>query len=495
MDFRFYGGVDEIGGNRIEVSCNGDGIFLDFGKRFNIENLYFDEFLQPRSFSGIADLIELEALPWIPGLYREDQVRYLGMRFEDEPAVSGILLSHPHLDHAGCLKYIRHDIPFYMTEESFLILKAIEDTSTLSSDLLHYKPKFHFKEKKRKTGNTSHMRDKNIKIERPIKLLEPYKAEDLGEFEITQAPVDHSVPGSCAYLIESEEAIVYTDDIRFRGRRDQESRKFVKKARKFSPTVMITEGTRIDQDNSTFEEDIERRTSDIAVNHRGLVIINYPIRDLDRFLTFYRAAENSDRTLAVSLKQAYIIKLFEGLGYPWLRDLAVYIPRRNWGLIAEDAFVCFDGEWIPAADLPEEYMEQDYRGWERAFLELDNIITCRDLREEPEEYLFQCDYFEFKEFIDIKPAGAAYIKSKTEPFNEEMEIDAERESNWLRHFGISQYRRFHSSGHAGRSDLIEMIREIEPEAIYPVHTRNREEFLIFEDEGIRVLDPEEKKVD
>lgn len=85
MDFRFYGGVDEIGGNRIEVSCNGDGIFLDFGKRFNIENLYFDEFLQPRSFSGIADLIELEALPWIPGLYREDQVRYLGMRFEDEP--------------------------------------------------------------------------------------------------------------------------------------------------------------------------------------------------------------------------------------------------------------------------------------------------------------------------------------------------------------------------------------------------------------------------
>lgn len=52
MDFRFYGGVDEIGGNRIEVSCNGDGIFLDFGKRFNIENLYFDEFLQPGASAG-----------------------------------------------------------------------------------------------------------------------------------------------------------------------------------------------------------------------------------------------------------------------------------------------------------------------------------------------------------------------------------------------------------------------------------------------------------
>lgn len=67
MDFRFYGGVDEIGGNRIEVSCNGDGIFLDFGMRFNIEELYFDEFLQPRSFNGLGDLMELGALPRIRG--------------------------------------------------------------------------------------------------------------------------------------------------------------------------------------------------------------------------------------------------------------------------------------------------------------------------------------------------------------------------------------------------------------------------------------------
>jgi len=488
VDFKFYGGVDEIGGNRIEVSCNGDGIFLDFGMRFNIEKLYFDEFLQPRSFKGLADLMELGALPRIRGVYREDQMRYLGMKFEEGPAVSGVLLSHPHLDHAGCLKYIRHDIPFYMTEESFLILKALDETSQGGGEFLHYKPKFHFSEKKTRSGGTTHKRDK-IKIERPVRILKPYRRSEAGEFSITPAPVDHSVPGSCAYLIESEEAIVYTGDIRFKGRRDHESRKFVKKARKFSPNILITEGTRIDQDNSTFEEDIERRTADIAAHHRGLVIVNYPIRDLDRFLTFYLAARNSDRTLAVSLKQAYIIRLFEDLGYPPLSDLAVYMPRKTWGLIGEDASVCFDGEWIPAADLPEEYIVQDYRGWERQFLELDNVITHRDLQEEPGEYLFQCDYFDFKEFIDIKPEGAAYIKSKTEPFNEEMEIDAERESNWLRHFGIAQYRRFHSSGHAGRSDLVEMILEVEPEAIYPIHTRNREEFMIFKEEGIRVLDP------
>ncbi len=492
MEFSFYGGVDEIGGNRIEVSSGDERIFLDFGTRFNVEGLYFEEFLRPRSFSSLGDLIELGALPKLRGIYREDLLRNMGLKFEDEPGAGAVLLSHAHLDHAGALHHIRRDIPFYMTRESYLILKALEDTGTASNDFLHYRPKFHFTRKKRLAGNTTHKRSRE-KFERPVKILKPYCTEDAGDFSVTAAPVDHSIPGSCVYLIEGDDAVIYTGDLRFRGRRDHDSRRFVKNASRFSPNIMITEGTRIDQENSTFEDDIEERASAIASHHRGLVIVNYPIRDLDRFLTFYRAAVNSDRTLAVGLKQAYVLKLFEGLGYPSIDDLAVYIPRRGWGLISGDAFVCFDGEWIPASDLDEDYMIQDYRSWEKDFLELDNTITYRDLQEEPSEYIFQCDYFEFNELIDIRPENAVYIKSKTEPFNEEMEIDAERERNWLRHFGIAQYNRFHSSGHAGRSDLIEMILDIEPEAIYPVHTRSREEFEVFRDEGIDVLVPETRK--
>ena len=51
-------------------------------------------------------------------------------------------------------------------------------------------------------------------------------------------------------------------------------------------------------------------------------------------------AKESDRILVVNLKQAYLLKLFSGRGYPELKDVDVYIPKRGWGLIGDDSYVC-----------------------------------------------------------------------------------------------------------------------------------------------------------
>ncbi len=77
-----------------------------------------------------------------------------------------------------------------------------------------------------------------------------------------------------------------------------------------------------------------------------MVIVIFPVRDLDRLLTFYNVAQETDRTLVVNLKQAYLLKFFSGREYPKLGDVSVYIPRRGWGLTADDSFVCFEGEWL-----------------------------------------------------------------------------------------------------------------------------------------------------
>jgi len=81
----------------------------------------------------------------------------------------------------------------------------------------------------------------------------------------------------------------------------------VKKAKKVSPTTMICEVTRIDQKENITESDIEKRATKIISDSKDLVIVDYPIRDLDRLLTFYNVAKNTDRTLVVNLKQAYIL--------------------------------------------------------------------------------------------------------------------------------------------------------------------------------------------
>ncbi|MGB8232886.1 MAG: MBL fold metallo-hydrolase RNA specificity domain-containing protein, partial [Methanobacterium sp.] len=298
------------------------------------------------------------------------------------------------------------------------------------------------------------------------------------------------LPGASAFIIENnDETVVYTGDLRFHGRKPEITNKFVKEAKKSSPDIMISEGTRIDNPSTETEEDIEVNAKNLISQYKGLVIVNFPVRDLDRLLTFYRVAKDTDRTLVVNLKQAYLLKLFSGRGYPELDDVEVYIPKRGWGLIADDSFVCFDGQWLCGSDIDSSHKSYDYKKWEKEFIEGGNAVNYIDIKEEPQKYIFRCDFFELKELIDIKPLNAVYIKSVTEPFDEEMEFDVKRVNHWLSHFNLLPVHKMHVSGHASGPELLKMIREIHPETLYPVHTTFKELFKVLEEDGIKVVYP------
>ena len=305
----FFGGVDEIGGNKIRVQGNESSFFFDFGMGFSHANNYLSEFLQPRKANGICDFVELGLLPYIKGIYREDYLRHVGLPYPDEPSVDGVLISHSHVDHVAYVHHLREDIPIYLTNESHLILKALEDTGAASfSEYLHLKKSFYLEPKKRGDGYT---RSRANVVDRDIHIVEPYKKFEIGDFSIKSAPVDHSLPGASAFICENQdETIVYTGDLRFHGRHPELTRKFIKEAKKAKPTIMISEGTRIDSDRNISEIDIEKRAVDTVERCEGLVVVNYPVRDLDRLLTFYKVAEDTGRKLVVSLKQAYILNLF-----------------------------------------------------------------------------------------------------------------------------------------------------------------------------------------
>ncbi len=490
----FYGGVDEIGGNKILLGSNSTSIFLDFGMSFNKANDYFSEFLQPRKGNGIMDFIEMGLLPKIKGVYRDDYLRHCGLNSLKKPSVQGLLLSHAHMDHSAYIHHLRHDIPLYMTEESQLILKVLEDTSVISfGETLEYKQTFHFTPKKRVEG-FKRLTGKDARIERELNIVKPYKNFEIGDFTIKSAPVDHSLPGATAFIIEdNKETLVYTGDLRFHGRKPEITKKFVKESKKANPHVMISEGTRIDNPSTETEEDIEIKAKTLISGFNGLVIVNFPVRDLDRLLTFYKVAKETDRILVVNLKQAYMLKLFSGRGYPELKDVGVYVPKRGWGLIGDDSFVCWDGEWLCGSEIDESQRSSDFKNWEREFIEGDNTVNYIDLRKDPEKYLFRCDFFELKELIDVKPEKAIYIKSVTEPFDDEMEFDEKRVNNWLKHFNLCPVYKMHVSGHASGPELLEMIRDVHPEILYPIHTENKELFKVLEEDGIKVVYPHQSK--
>ena len=142
-NINFFGGVDEIGGNKILVKGSESSFFFDFGMGFSRANKYLSEFLQPRKANGIIDFVELGLLPCIKGIYREDYLRHVGLTHTDDPLVDGVLISHSHVDHVSYIHHLREDIPIYLNEQSFLILKALEDTGATSfSEYLHLKKSF-----------------------------------------------------------------------------------------------------------------------------------------------------------------------------------------------------------------------------------------------------------------------------------------------------------------------------------------------------------------
>jgi len=51
----FYGGVNEIGGNKILLEHRKTRIFLDFGQSFTFGTDYFTGWLGPRPVNGLGD--------------------------------------------------------------------------------------------------------------------------------------------------------------------------------------------------------------------------------------------------------------------------------------------------------------------------------------------------------------------------------------------------------------------------------------------------------
>ena len=500
MTLTFYGGVNEIGGNKILVDNknsnnlpenNISSLFLDFGMSFSKAGSYFSEFLTARKLNGIMDFIDLGLLPKIKGIYREDYLKHCGINSYKEPSVDGVLLSHAHMDHSAYIHHLREDIPIFLRKESEIILRVLEETTaTPFGDYINLKKTFHYVPKKKGDGYTKLTGEKR-KIKRDIVTVKEYSPFQINGFKVTSIPVDHSVPGSSAYFLENDnEAIVYTGDIRFHGRNKSLSDKFVSKAQKFNPTIMLCEGTRINEKSKGTEEDIEINATNLITKHKGLAIVNFPIRDLDRLITFYNVAKNTDRILAINSKQAYMLKLLESENitensYPSLNDshIVVYFPRKKEGLISTKHYACLDLEW-EILDSSDEIVKKEYKTWEREFLENGDYITYNDLQKEPNSYIFRCDFFELAQLIDIKPQNGLYIHSLTEPFNEEMEIDFRRVENWLKRFNLLPYHPMHVSGHASGRELLNMIREINPEKLYPIHTESIESFNILKNDGI-----------
>lgn len=530
VSLTFYGGVGEIGGNKVLLEDGGRRLLVDFGFPYKRYKLFYEEYLKPRSGAGLLDLIALDLLPPLEGIYRDDlQTPSLWEDFYHLPyyrrleGVDGVLLSHAHLDHSGQISFLHEGIPVYTTSVTAFILKAMQDSgkSDFEQQICYFSPS----QRGRPTGwrqeafLTTNLPRRQRQFclsdidpdalspealqfwewgfwERAARQKEliscPMAGTEKCSFKLRCFPVDHSIPGACAWAIETGSGwVVYSGDLRFHGKRAELSRRFVEEAARLSPRALILEGTNVSRQRNVAEKEVYENGFKVIKGSSGLVIADFSARDVDRLLTFLQIAKDAGRKLVILPKDAYLLKTMRLLE-PQTPDIA-----------QEDIFI-----------YQETIAKKDPAYWLRnIFAEYSSkTVLAQDIASAPEQFILCFSFFDLNELPSIRPrAGSLYVYSSSEPHDEEQEIDFRRLRNWLKRFGLKGFGLpievndswqipegeggLHASGHACGPDLLKVALEIKPEVLIPVHTEKPGLFVEhLSGSGIEVILPEMGRV-
>ena len=493
-----YGGTNEIGGNKFLLKFDGSSIFLDFGLSFKAEGRFFEEFLQPRSGSKLHDLLRLSLLPQVDGIYRKDAMFPDGfkelknikgeslwkthLQSYEEAAEKGdwhpdgLFLSHAHMDHYGYVPYLG-DMPLVCTTTTKSILRALADIGNQSGfddELLCQKRRYVTKYSGRAYFPGSlNVRSKDS-TDRTVHTLGHKESRDIGNgTKLTLFDVGHSIPGCAACLVESEDKqVVYTGDLRFHGR---SGHNLGDELDGLKPDLMLCEGTRIDQEEPDDEEKVEENLVDIFEKTKGLAMVAFSWKDLERYDTVKKAAKSAGRIPVFDPRLAYLKARLGNSVYD--EGAKVFVER-------SDSMLYSPGDYTRSK---HKAGEMDVSQWDSKSKVSDTIhleqgVAATELRENGSEYVLHLDYYRFKNLVDIDPpAGSIFVRAHAEPFNIEMEITEDRLKNWLEHFKINEGHDYepitiHASGHASGPETLEMIEKIRPKRLIPIHTNKPELF-------------------
>lgn len=502
-----YGGLNEIGGNKVLVEDDGERLLLDFGTSLGARGQFFEEYLNPRTTTALADLIELGLLPDLDGVYREDLIELAegvvtrdlpesGPAYRErtgEPFVHGVLVTHAHVDHFQDAAFLDPEIPLVCTRTTRTMLEAIDAIGGrgVESEVVTLR--------KRTLGElgqgATFPGDLTVRTERTRRALEvcPEHAWfTLGPFRVMAIPVDHSVPGAVAFLVEmpSGKRLLYTGDLRFHGRLSERTKILREVTEGLEPDLLLSEGTRITEEGGDDEAGIEQDVTQLVEGCEGLAIAEFAWKDTTRFDTLEAVARKTDRTLVVDPKLAFLLHRVDHLTeVPSKRvdrydHVEVYLKRRDTHRYRPSDYARYKHEAGYLADWDNKALRAAWRA--------DDEVTLRDplahwnegvrapeIRKAPGDYLLHLSYYDANELFDLgPPAGSRWIRCLTEPFSDEMALDLKRQCNWLDHMGLAHNvpptgelgGLTHVSGHAAGDDLRPFLEAVGAERLVPIHT-------------------------
>ena len=272
MEVRIIRGENQIGGNIIEISTTSTKILLDVGLELDKEK--YDE------------------LPNIAGLF-------------DFKGYDAIFISHYHSDHLGLAYNVHPDIPVYIGESSYKIIRASDEY-------------------------------KHIKTITPAGFMKHRKTIQIGDISVTAILCDHSAFDSYMLLCESKgKRVLYTGDFRLSGRKPMD---WLLKQLPKNVDILICEGTTLSRCNynAATEEELESQAVALFRECDGPIFILQSSMNIDRIVTMYKAAKKTGRVFLQELYMADITSAIGGsIPNPSFKDVYTFItnPSRYDGLM------------------------------------------------------------------------------------------------------------------------------------------------------------------
>jgi len=428
----FYGGVAEIGGNKILLDDRDARIWLDMGAPFDLGDDYFVEFLGPRDRFGLRDYFALDLMSRIPGLYSAEALEPTDMNWQP-PAFSGVFITHVHYDHTQHLRFVDPNIPVHLGEGARTILESLDTTARAPNLRLGMHAYATFRSGQSKT---------------------------VDGVEVEPVHVDHSAPAAYGYLVHtSEGTVAYTGDLRHHGPMKQLTDDFIEAARAAKPIALITEGTRVMPDDargSLTEADVKAHAVPLLQKFKDkLALVTFPPRDVDRIRTFVETAQALGRKFVANAKTAHLLLTLR-------KDTHIQVPDIG----KQDDLLLYDRQ-LRKTEPWERELQEKLKG---------RVVTAQEIAKHPADYLLQLDFWHLPELVDLTPPpGSPFIHSKSEPFEEDDANDVVLQ-NWLDRFGLVRHQ-LHASGHLSEREVGEMIERIAPRTVIPVHTEHPERFL------------------
>ena len=413
MDLIIHRGTHEIGGTCVEIATADTRIIIDLGMPLVDPR---DKAKRLKDFTLIGktvpQLIGEGVLPRVSGLY---------WGVGQEKPVDAVLLSHPHQDHYGLFKYILKDIRIFLGEDTDKMLQAAEMFQ----------------------GDRIGEHDDKV-------LLRDREAVIIGDIKVTPFLVDHSAYGAMAFLVEAEgKKVFYSGDFRGHGRKKALFEKLLNNP-PAGVNVLMMEGTMMgrQQEDTWTEDELELEIANDARVREGMKLFICSGQNVDRLVTFYRAAKRSGAIFVLDLYAANVLHELGRNSLPLptngFKDVKVLFTKHFMKRLEQQNKRDWYTRWRPHEIRAEELR----RAGKKAFV-MYRDSSVHDLKAAGVPKGSVLFYSMWSQYA-LEPSF-----EKTRIFLEENQVD---------------FKEMHTSGHAILSDLKRFAEAMNSDVIIPIHT-------------------------